>query len=140
MPAKIVNLCEAIKDYLNGLTLSQAFTAIRANKWYSDLEDTNGLQVVVLPVEKTVEPIDRGSVQRTFVVGVVTQQANVTTRDDEDDLLLFIEELTDALYSRDFAGFGFQGFTDVGEEFIETDASVDSLTVRSLLQLTYIGE
>ena len=140
MPAKVVNVCNAIVSYLNGLTLSQSFTAIRVNRWYDQLETSNGLQVVVLPVEKTLEPIDRGSMQRTFQVAVVIQKNFVAALNDEDAMLLLCEEIEDALYSQDFANFGFQGFDDIGTAFMDDEAEKDSLTFKHVLLVTYLGE
>lgn len=140
MAAKVVDVCDAIVGYLNSQTLSQSFTAARRNVWYTNLEDTNDLQVVVTPSETETNPETRQSFSRRFRVNVIVQK-KVQTQAEEDALMQLSEEIEDALRGVEMAGFGFSEFSETvgSRQFIDIDAAASEGLFRTVIQISYLG-
>jgi hypothetical protein len=140
MAAKVVQLCEDIVSHLNNQSLSQAFTAFRRNIWYTNLEDTNDLQVVVTPQETETTIETRQSSSRRFRVNVIIQQ-KVSAQAQEDGLMQLSEEIEDALRGQAMGEFGFSEFSDTigSRQFIDLDAAASEGLFRTVIQISYLG-
>ena len=92
MAAPIVALAEDIKDYLNTLTLSQTFTAVRRNLVRDDLSTAQTLNVYVVPRAMESEGITREQDQASYFVDIAISKA-ATADSDIDDLLEFVDEI-----------------------------------------------
>lgn len=143
MPAKVVTLCDAIASYLNNYTFSQSFTAIRRNVWYVNLEDTNDLQVVVVPQETETSSETRSASQRRFRVMVIIQKRMTTANEQtqQDDMLQLTEEIEDALYGVGMGDFGFDTFGETAgsRQLIELETMAQQRLFRTVLQVSYLG-
>lgn len=144
MPAKVVDICDAVKDYLNAETFTQSFTATRRNVWYDDLDDTNSVQVVVVPQESDTEPETRSGLQRRYRVLVIVQKrmSDGVDLDTQDAMLLLAEEIETKLYGQSMAGFRFvtYGETSGSRLTIDTDAASRLQVFRTVMQVSYVGE
>lgn len=105
MTARIVTLCEDIKDYLNTLTLSSVFTASHERPAYVDLEAiaNAAFRVFVYPVALRKPQYDREAYGRSYDVNVHVCKKLVTT--EIDSCLELAEELEDALSFKHFTPF-----------------------------------
>lgn len=143
MAAKVVDLCECLKDYLNSLTLSQTFTATRQNVWFDDLADATGIQVVVVPSERELVSADRGSIQRRYRVNIVVQRkfTTATTTTEQDEMLLLVEELEDKIYGEGQGAYKFEQFNGaVGTTpIVDVEPAGSQRMFRSIIQADYIG-
>ena len=143
MAAKIVTLCDELVAYLNTLSLSQSYTAIRRNVWFSDLADTNALQVVVVPQETETTVETRQATARRFRVLVIVEKRMTTGDDisDQDAILTLMEELEDALYGQPMGDFGFDTYSETtgSRQFIEVEPMAGQRLFRSVLQISYLG-
>lgn len=143
MAARLVGVCEAVKDFLNGESFSQPFTAVRKNTYSWQVEDTSSIQVVVLPGEVETLVMDRRSAERKFQVMVViakklSSSDNLTA---QDELLMLAEEMEDAFYSQQMDGYAFESFSaTTGTRVpIDQEASLSSRLFRTVIELTYRG-
>lgn len=143
MSAKIVTVCDALVSYLNGLTLSQAFTAERQNIWVEDMADSDAYRVVVVPLETETTIESRSASQRRFRVNVIVQKRLLSGNDlaDSDACLELMEEIEDALYGIDQGGFSFNQFDETvgSRSFLDIDAALGARAFRSVLQISYWG-
>ena len=118
MTAKIVTLCEDIKDYLNTLSLSFAFTASHERPAYVDIEQlaNKAFRVFVYPVTLR-KPIEvREAYGRRYDVNVHICKKLLTT--EINDCLELAEELEDALEDVDFDPFSMLQFaSEIGGRF-----------------------
>lgn len=144
MPAKVVSLCTEVVSFLNGLTLSQSFTAERYNVWTDDLAEASGLKVMVIPLDAESNSITRTDLERRFRVNIIVQKrltAQQNTNSEQDELILLSEEIENAIYGETMGQFGFVDFSDNAgtRAVIETDAVVNGRQFRTVLQLSYAG-
>lgn len=143
MAAKVVTLCGDLVTYLNGLTLSQAFTAERFDAWLEDVADSDAYRIIVVPqdTETTVET--RTATQRRFRINVIVQKRLLSGDDlaDTDACLLLAEEIEDALYGRAMGNFGFSEFNETAgsRSFVELEALASDRVFRTVVQVSYLG-
>ena len=144
MPAKVVTLCGDLVTYLNGLTLSQAFTAARSNFGIFDVADSDSYLVTVVPEETETVSGTRSALDRTFRVNVIVSKRLTSGDDlaDTDAAILLMEEIEDAIYGLQMGGFGFIAYSETAgsRSFVELDSAVSERTFRSVLQISYRGE
>lgn len=144
MPAKIVTICDELVTFLNGLSLSLAFTATRVNVWSIMLEETNAIRVAVIPQEVEIEDQSRDSSTRRFRVAVVVEKriTDAVPRDEQDDLLLLLEEIEDAIYGVQMGNYSFVAFNETvtSRQLIEVNAYTELGLFRTGVQVTYLGE
>lgn len=140
MPAKVVTLCEAVVDFLNGESYSQSFTATRTNAGVNQLEDTNDLQVTVFPGDYQVEIESRDAWRRTYSVFVVVQK-NTDTKDDEDEMLELVEEIESSLENEDMGEFVMVGLVGTlgGRTPVQADQLLTAGQFVSAIEVNYIG-
>ena len=143
MAAKVVTLCEAVKDAINGGTYSQTFTAIRRNVWTNDLATATGLQVIVIPLDMQIESMDRAGSNRRFRLQVVIQK-RFTTNDpqtEQDALLQLAEEIEDSLYGLPQGEYAFLTYADTGATrvVIETPDVQERRVFMAIVELQYKG-
>lgn len=140
MAARLVDVCEAVKDFLNAESFSQSFTATRKNRWAWKVEDAANLQVTVLPNDVETTELDRSRAERKFNLIVVIAK-KVATQEQEDELLLLAEELEDALYAQPMASYAFESFsaTTGSRVAMESDPALNTGLFRTVLELTYRG-
>ena len=96
--AVITDIAEAVKDELNGASLSQEFTAERCYQPAFELADMKTLHVTVVPKGVTVEPASRGLIQDDYQIDVAVQKKlSAATADNAelDELMGLVEEIGD---------------------------------------------
>jgi len=143
MPAKIVTLCDAVVDFLNGESYSQAFTATRANVPVRTLEETNGLVVEVFPGDYVVEEETRTEWRYEYTVNIAVSQV-ITAADRlqaEDDLLELVEEIEESLKSEPMDGFSMFNLsaTAAGAQHFNAERLLASGQFIAVLGITYIA-
>jgi hypothetical protein len=140
MSAKVVEICQGIVDFLNSESFSQTFTATRKNVWLHAMEDTDDLQVVVVPQEAETEPETRAGIRRTYRVHIVVQQPALL-QDDQDALIELSEEIEAKLYGVPMAGAGMVTFgeTTGPRVVIETNPIGEQRLFRTVIQISYLS-
>lgn len=96
---------EALKDWLEAQTLSQAFTVQRLNHFAIQSEKVMALTVFVAPLDKTNTPGTRRSHEANYRYAIrsVKQIAKGTLAEniiEEDTLTKFVDELEESLASK----------------------------------------
>lgn len=112
MAAVIIEIAEAVKDALNGASLSQSFTA----EWTFDprrsLEGLTDLTVLVSAAEQAMEKASRGADDFGYAVQVaVAKRLSVAAANDDDQLsaeceplMLLVQEIIDLFRGPDLVG------------------------------------
>lgn len=99
MTARHKDIADAVVGHLNGLTLSQAFTAARAAipVWMLEAVRTLTVDVLIGRYEQTLQ--NRGGLfDRRYTVDIVVQDAlDVADTTDLDAAILLCEEIQDSL-------------------------------------------
>lgn len=143
MPARIVGLCDAIVSYLNGLTLSQTFTAVRQNVWYEDEADSDDLRIIIVPQESETVESTRASSIRRMRVNVIVEQRLIGAPDATitENLLQLMDEIEDSLYMVNQAQWGWDAFSETigSRQFVDVDGHATERVFRVVLQVTYLG-
>ena len=94
--AVITDIAEAVKDELNGASLSQEFTAERCYQPAFELAEMKTLHVTVVPKGMTVEPASRSLIQDDYQIDVAVQKKlNAADNAELDELMGLVEEIGD---------------------------------------------
>lgn len=146
MAAKVVDICECLKDHLNSLQLSQTFTAIRENVWMDELADANGIQVVIVPLERELSSGTRsgtGKIDRRYRINIVVQRrfTTATTKTEQDEMLLLVEELENSIYGVSQNGYAFEQFNGATATtpIVDVEPAGSLRVFRSIIQVDYKG-
>ena len=108
MAAQIVQLAEAVTDFLNSASFSQVFTAERRNRVREDLSAVQDLNVWVVPAILSSEVHSRRDDLVDFGIQVAVVRESV--EDDEiDDMLFLMDQLSQALTHENFDPFQYAG-------------------------------
>lgn len=143
MPASIVTLCEAVKDFLNGESYSQAFTAARSNVPVKSLEETNSLVVEVFPGEYTVDAETRGDWRYEYTVNVAVSKV-ITAADrqtEEDGLLALAEEIQESLKDEAMGDFSMLTLTTQtgAKQHFNAERLLSAGQFVAVLEVVYVG-
>lgn len=143
MSAKIVTLCEAVKDFLNGETYSQSFTAVRSNVPVRTLEETNAIVVEVFPGEYMVEEETRGDWRYEYTVNIAVSQV-ITAADRqaaEDGLLLLVEEIEDSLKDEKMGDYPMLSVSALAapKSHFNTERLLSAGQFIAVLEVIYVG-
>lgn len=127
MASSLVEIAEAVKDALNGASLSMAFTAVREYVPVYDLRDLATLRVSVVPVACDAVPLTRNSDDFAHEIHVVVQRkidsdsSVQLTNSELDPYMTFVGEIIDL-----FRGSTIDGATCAS---IENDPAIDHAKV-----------
>ena len=92
MSAPIITIAEEIKTKLNDETFSQSFTAERVYVKYDRMEQIDGLEVWVQPVEMLVTPLTRDKDQNEYVISIgIFKRCETDAKFDE--MIALIDEM-----------------------------------------------
>lgn len=94
MPAKIVQVADAVVALLNGGSFSMMLAAKRMYLPRFELAEMASLHVTVVPVSGDVERISRSKKVYSYVIDIAVQKRAVE-QDDLDSLAALTEELAD---------------------------------------------
>ena len=105
MPAKVIDIADAVKEELNGHTFSQPFTAERAYQPTFELADMQTLHVTVVPKSVTTAIASRSGDQVDYAVDIGVQKKLGENPDtDADEMMALVEEIAGFLNRRGLAG------------------------------------
>lgn len=112
---EIVDITTGLVSTLNGLSLSQSFTATRIAAFPSvNLEDLSSLEVMVWPTSESTELESRSSNQYDYMVNIgIRKRVDPDSVSDINGMLQLLEEIKD----------GIQFATQNGATWIRTDNS-----------------
>lgn len=140
MPAKIATLCDAVKDFLNGQSYTETFTATRSNAPVNQLEDTEEIIVTVFPGDYLVDIESRDTWRRTYSVFVAVQKC-VDGQVEEDAMLLLTEEIEASLENQNMDDFAMISL--VGTLGARTPLDADQIRGAgqfvSVIEVSYVG-
>ena len=146
MAAHVVELSDAIADYIRAQTYSFTFNTSRQWPVRLDLADTETTNVWVYPVWPTGKgsPVQtRGDFDRNYLINIdITNFIdNVDTTAEVDDALLLAQEIEQSLFRQDMANFKFIQFgaQEGGEPFLEIEQLNNRNFFRVPLQVLYFG-
>lgn len=117
MPSQVATVAEAVKDFLNGLALSQDFTAVRQYAPREDFKDLEDLYVAVAATNRTRSFAAAWATRNksgksfpvyVFVVKRLKQETDPAMpvaggNTEVDDLLAFCEEVDESFVPGPFA-------------------------------------
>ena len=96
-------ICQAVADFLGGLSTTPSFTAARIDTPFFDRDGTPAVEVWVFPGNRTITQATRTSVEKDFEVYVELVKKQVPHSDatarlaEVDSLVLLMEEIETAL-------------------------------------------
>lgn len=145
MAARVVDLCEAIKTYIESQTYSFTFTVARTNWVTTDLKDSAFTRVFVYPAQPTgssTEIGSRGDYLRRYSVNVhLTNYVDSNSQSEIDTALQLAEEIEQSLENVDHSGFQMVRFTSqtAGRPYFELEAAVERNYYHSIITIEYLG-
>ena len=96
--ATVITIAKGVVADINGASLSQTFTAVRAYRPTYDLKDLQSLKVTVVPHALEGELVTRADAQEQHQIDVAVQKkVNVDSLDAVDPLMLLVEQIKDLL-------------------------------------------
>ena len=142
MAAPIVTLAESLKDFLNTLTLSQAYTAKSRRRVRDDMSEVQGLNVWVVPIEETQESATRSSDYVTYVLQIVAirglNDTDVAEDTQIDAMLALTDEIKAAVMRENFTPFKYVRMENVP---IYDPIRVDKEHLfMSIIRVSYVAE
>ena len=144
MAARVVELAEAVKDYIASQTYSFTFNVLRRMLIQSDLATTQTTSVYVYPMYdqgKQVAVDTRDAFGRTYTINVhiVNFVDDPSEQNEIDDALLLAEELEESLENVEQAGFAMLGFgAETSASFLEIDQLQERHTFNVVIPIIYI--
>ena len=144
MPARVVELAQAVADYISGQTYSKSFTAQRKMLVRSDLKDTRLTQIFIYPQYDQGKqlPVDtRDAFGRTYtiIVHIVNFVDNPNEQDEIDISLLLAEEVEGSLENIEQAGFAMLGFgAEQSASFLEEGQLQERMTYNVVIPVVYV--
>lgn len=95
--AVLIAIADAVKDVLDGASLSQSFTPTREERPRANLETLGTLKVTVVAVSKVKRRLTRGSQREaTYVIDVgVQKKCDVDDPDVTGPLIYLVDEIGD---------------------------------------------
>ena len=144
MAARVVELAQAIADYIASQTYSFTFNVERRMRIKSDLADTQTTNVFVYPMYdqgKQISVDTRDAFGRTYTVNVeiVNFIDDPNEQREIDDALLLAEELEESFENTDLAGFQMLGFgAETSASFLEAEQLQDRYVFHVVIPLVFI--
>ena len=150
MAARVIELCEAVKDYINAQktlgTYSFGFNVIRTNWVSTDLKDTNSTVVYIYPAQPTGSALPQGTraeFMRQYQVSChLTNYVDSASQAEIDDALQLAEELERSLENVEMADFSMLEFesTTGGRAFFEIQPAIQRNYYHAIINLTYLNQ
>lgn len=144
MPAKVVNIAEAVKDFLNTQGFMAPTTAERANQLHVDLEAGKLRRVVVVPIACTTLRDTRESIFKTvtIAVNVFQQMVGQDEKTVQDSLIELSEQIIDAVNGITMATFDHLGFAEsfTSAVVMDPDSNLTGRVFHAIIELEYVGE
>lgn len=130
MPAKIIEIAEAVKDELNAGSFSQSFTAERLYEPQFELPEMKTLRVSVVPKGVTLAPATRSSDFVDYAIDVAVQK-KIADDSETDELMTLVQEIVDFFSRRVLSGA-------TGASWVKTENNPvwDPTHMRELRQFT----
>lgn len=128
MAATIIDICDAVVDHLNGVsiqaTFGETFTAARVFSPQFERETLAGLAVAVFPAADSSEALSRSGELHTFRVGLVIRKPiNPDSTSEGDSAIELVDQVKDSLKFVRMSGAGYSSLTNdptFSLEFLES--------------------
>lgn len=122
-------ISEAVKDFINGQTYSETFTAVRRYAPQYDLDDLTELIVTVVPATATAQTISRSAATYEIGIDIGVQKKlpsgiDCDLPENVDGLMDLVEEIEESVRFQSFA----------------LDGGPNAFWVRSERDMAYIPE
>lgn len=144
MPAKVVDVAEAVKDFLNLQVFMAPTVAERSNQLHADLEAGKLRRVVVVPIASTTARDTRESTFKTITIAVNVFQQMVGQNEKavQDALMQLCEQIIDALNGEQMATFDHLGFSEsfASTVVFDQDTNLSARVFHAVIELEYVGE
>ena len=114
MAARTIELTDAVVAFLNGLSLSQVFTAEKKLVVTEDLHDVQDLKVYVVPAPIESVVAARGSEEENHTI-YVTIMRKADNDSELEEMLEFKEEISDGLKLQIMQGSSYR-FSYLGQQ------------------------
>lgn len=144
MPAKVVNVAEAVKDFLNLQGFMAPTQAERWNQLPAHLEGGKTRRVIVVPIASTTLRDTRESTFKTITIAinVLQQMVGQNEKTVQDALMELCEQIIDAVNGVTMATFDHLGFA---ENFTSTivfdqESNLSARAFHAVIELEYVGE
>ena len=144
MAARVVELAQAVADYIGSQTYSFTFNVQRKMLIKSDLADTRLTNVYVYPQydQGKVLPVDTRDAfgrQYTVIVHLTNYVDDVNDQREIDDALLLAEELEGSLENIELANFAMLGFgAEQSASFLEVEDLQNRQFFHVVIPVIYI--
>lgn len=145
MPARVVELCGLVTDFLDGETYSQAIVAERRNVPVLQTESSADILVTVFPGEyRTADETREVGLLRELTVKVAIQQiiAEEDERTAQDAMLLLVDEIEDSLIGVNMGEYCYSTMNGISgiRETMFADQTVNVGLFMAILEVIYIRE
>lgn len=144
MPAKVVNVAEAVKDFLNLQGFMAPTTAERWNQLHANLELGKARRVIVVPMASTTLRDTRESTFKTITiaVNVFQQMVGQNEKTVQDALMELCEQIIDALNGEQMATFDHLGFAEsfTTAAVFDPNSNLSGRAFHGVIELEYVGE
>ncbi len=140
MPARVIEICDGLKNYVEGQTYSYTFSVKRENPAHHRLESSPFTTLFVYPAPQGPSTATRNKWLHTY--GITIHMVNFVdsvSQSEIDDVYEAMEEITDSLKDAVISGRSLMEFSteDNPEELVLEEALITANLAQSATRCIY---